>query len=145
MQHPAAMSSCRSWRRRMSRSCRRRCCCCWTGAVRTQPSFLQHFWCAFSPALTLTRLPPDDPVCMFNHTPPALHSVLKFLQDVFASRETADIFYRTDMMVMIDIAVRQISDLSPGDKVSSTAWSCIVGLWLSTSNLNFFLLTNHVL
>lgn len=55
---------------------------------------------------------------MFKHTPPAPHSVLKFLQDVFASRETADIFYRTDMMVMIDIAVRQISDLSPGDKVS---------------------------
>lgn len=60
---------------------------------------------------------PDDPVCMFKHTPPAPHSVLKFLQDVFASRETADIFYSTDMMVMIDIAVRQISDLSPGDKV----------------------------
>lgn len=59
----------------------------------------------------------DDPVCMFKHTPPAPHAVLKFLQDVFANRETADIFYRTDMMVMIDIAVRQISDLSPGDKV----------------------------
>ncbi|MEQ2159183.1 hypothetical protein GOODEAATRI_020077 [Goodea atripinnis] len=59
----------------------------------------------------------EDPVCMFKHNPPAPHSVLKFLQDVFASRETADIFYRTDMMVMIDIAVRQISDLSPGDKV----------------------------
>lgn len=54
---------------------------------------------------------------MFKHTPPAPHAVLKFLQDVFANRETADIFYRTDMMVMIDIAVRQISDLSPGDKV----------------------------
>lgn len=54
---------------------------------------------------------------MFKHTPPAPHSVLKFLQDVFASRETADIFYCSDMMVMIDIAVRQISDLSPGDKV----------------------------
>ncbi|XP_068998600.1 NCK-interacting protein with SH3 domain isoform X1 [Embiotoca jacksoni] len=59
----------------------------------------------------------DDPVCMFKHTPPAPHAVLKFLQDVFASRETADIFYSTDMMVMIDIAVRQISDLSPGDKL----------------------------
>lgn len=54
---------------------------------------------------------------MFNHTPPAPHSVLKFLQDVFASKETANIFYHSDMMVMIDIAVRQISDLSPGDKV----------------------------
>lgn len=83
---------------------------------------------------------------MFNHTPPAPHSVLKFLQDVFASRETADIFYRTDMMVMIDIAVRQISDLSPGDKVSSTAWNCtLVALCLPgvcTLKFNFFLLTN---
>lgn len=59
----------------------------------------------------------DDPVCVFKHTPPAPHSVLKFLQDVFASRESAGIFYSTDMMVMIDIAVRQISDLSPGDKL----------------------------
>ncbi|KAM9408868.1 NCK-interacting protein with SH3 domain [Pholidichthys leucotaenia] len=59
----------------------------------------------------------DDPVCMFKHTPPAPHCVLKFLQDVFASRETAGIFYSTDMRVMIDITVRQISDLSPGDKL----------------------------
>ncbi|KAJ8360991.1 hypothetical protein SKAU_G00175160 [Synaphobranchus kaupii] len=59
----------------------------------------------------------DDPVCMFNHAPPAPHAVLKFLQDIFASKDSAHIFYHTDMMVMIDIAVRQISDLSPGDKV----------------------------
>ncbi|KAJ8404065.1 hypothetical protein AAFF_G00344150 [Aldrovandia affinis] len=59
----------------------------------------------------------DDPVCMFKHAPPAPHAVLKFLQDVFASKDTANIFYHTDMMVMIDIAVRQISDLSPGDKL----------------------------
>ncbi|XP_064160330.1 NCK-interacting protein with SH3 domain-like isoform X1 [Anguilla rostrata] len=58
-----------------------------------------------------------DPVCMFNHAPPAPHAVLKFLQDIFASKDTATIFYHSDMMVMIDIAVRQISDLSPGDKL----------------------------
>ena len=43
--------------------------------------------------------------------------MLKFLQDVFASKDTASIFYHTDMMVLIDILVRQIADLSPGDKV----------------------------
>lgn len=59
----------------------------------------------------------EDPVCVFTHSPPAPHAVLKFLQDVFASRDTSDIFYRSDLMVMIDIAVRQISDLSPGDRV----------------------------
>ncbi|KAM3622263.1 uncharacterized protein V6R79_022262 [Siganus canaliculatus] len=77
----------------------------------------------------------DDPVCMFKHTPPALHSVLKFLQDVFASRDTADIFYRTDMMVMIDIAVRQISDLSPGDKLRMEYLSLMHSIMRSTDYL----------
>lgn len=77
----------------------------------------------------------DDPVCMFKHNPPAPHSVLKFLQDVFASRETADIFYRTDMMVMIDIAVRQISDLSPGDKLRMEYLSLMHSIMRSTDYL----------
>ncbi|XP_029948227.1 NCK-interacting protein with SH3 domain [Salarias fasciatus] len=77
----------------------------------------------------------DDPVCMFKHTPPAPHSVLKFLQDVFASRETANIFYRTDMMVMIDIAVRQISDLSPGDKLRMEYLSLMHSIIRSTDYL----------
>lgn len=59
----------------------------------------------------------DDPVCIFKHQPQPPHSVLKFLQDIFASKDTASIFYHTDMMVLIDILVRQIADLSPGDKV----------------------------
>lgn len=77
----------------------------------------------------------DDPVCMFKHNPPAQHSVLKFLQDVFASRDTADIFYRTDMMVMIDIAVRQISDLSPGDKLRMEYLSLMHSIMRSTDYL----------
>uniref|UniRef100_UPI003AAA8AC3 NCK-interacting protein with SH3 domain isoform X1 n=1 Tax=Centroberyx gerrardi TaxID=166262 RepID=UPI003AAA8AC3 len=77
----------------------------------------------------------DDPVCVFKHTPPAPHSVLKFLQDVFASQESADIFYRTDMMVMIDIAVRQISDLSPGDKLRMEYLSLMHSIMRSTDYL----------
>ncbi|XP_020789844.1 NCK-interacting protein with SH3 domain isoform X2 [Boleophthalmus pectinirostris] len=77
----------------------------------------------------------DDPVCMFTHTPPAPHSVLKFLQDVFASKETANIFYHTDMMVMIDIAVRQISDLSPGDKLRMEYLSLMHSIIRSTDYL----------
>ncbi|XP_026204103.1 NCK-interacting protein with SH3 domain isoform X2 [Anabas testudineus] len=77
----------------------------------------------------------DDPVCMFKHTPPAPHSVLKFLLDVFASRETADIFYHSDMMVMIDIAVRQISDLSPGDKLRMEYLSLMHSIMRSTDYL----------
>lgn len=54
---------------------------------------------------------------IFKHEPQPPHSILKFLQDVFASPTTAAIFYHTDMMVLIDITVRHIADLSPGDKV----------------------------
>ncbi|XP_029538582.2 NCK-interacting protein with SH3 domain-like isoform X1 [Oncorhynchus nerka] len=71
----------------------------------------------FSEKIVLLLNRGDDPVCVFKHAPPAPHSVLKFLQDVFASRDSANIFYRADMMVMIDIAVRCISDLSPGEKL----------------------------
>ncbi|PKU42209.1 hypothetical protein llap_7481 [Limosa lapponica baueri] len=49
---------------------------------------------------------PDDPVCIFKHQPQPPHSVLKFLQDIFASKDTASIFYHTDMMVLIDILLR---------------------------------------
>lgn len=69
---------------------------------------------------------PDDPVCIFKHQPQPPHSVLKFLQDIFACKDTASIFYHTDMMVMIDIIVRQISDLSPGEKVKPTGGKVVL-------------------
>ncbi|XP_076858032.1 NCK-interacting protein with SH3 domain isoform X2 [Brachyhypopomus gauderio] len=74
----------------------------------------------------------EDPVCIFKHVPPAPHSVLKFLQDIFASHDSACIFYHTDMMVMIDIAVRQISDLSPGDKLRMEYLSLMHAIMRST-------------
>uniref|UniRef100_A0A8C1YXU8 NCK interacting protein with SH3 domain n=1 Tax=Cyprinus carpio TaxID=7962 RepID=A0A8C1YXU8_CYPCA len=77
----------------------------------------------------------EDPVCVFDHAPPAPHSVLKFLQDVFSSRDTSDIFYRSDLMVMIDIAVRQISDLSPGDRMRVEYLSLVLALMRSTDYL----------
>lgn len=61
---------------------------------------------------------------IFKHEPQPPHSVLKFLQDVFASPATAAIFYHTDMMALIDITVRHIADLSPGDKVPGDG-SCV--------------------
>ncbi|XP_058856118.1 NCK-interacting protein with SH3 domain-like [Acipenser ruthenus] len=77
----------------------------------------------------------DDPVSVFKHQPQPAHSVLKFLQDVFSSADTASIFYRTDMMVMIDIAVRQISDLSPGDKLRMEYLSLMHAIIRSTDYL----------
>ncbi|XP_052577309.1 NCK-interacting protein with SH3 domain isoform X1 [Peromyscus californicus insignis] len=71
----------------------------------------------FSEKLLLLLNRGDDPVRIFKHEPQPPHSVLKFLQDVFSSPATASIFYHTDMMALIDITVRQIADLSPGDKL----------------------------
>ncbi|XP_051977793.1 NCK-interacting protein with SH3 domain-like [Xyrauchen texanus] len=77
----------------------------------------------------------EDPVCVFSHAPAAPHAVLKFLQDVFVSRDTADIFYHSDLMVMIDIAVRQISDLSPGDRMRREYLSLMLAIMRSTDYL----------
>lgn len=37
--------------------------------------------------------------------------------DLFSTKETAALFYTNDNKVLIDILVRQLSDLSPGDQV----------------------------
>ncbi|XP_041447243.1 NCK interacting protein with SH3 domain S homeolog isoform X2 [Xenopus laevis] len=77
----------------------------------------------------------DDPVSIFKHQPQPPNSVLKILQDVFASEATAHLFYHTDMMVMIDIIVRQIADLSPGDKLRMEYLSLMHAIVHSTDYL----------
>lgn len=57
----------------------------------------------------------DDPVDVLRHTRPKVNSVIKILVDLFSIRETANLFYTNDIKVLIDILVRQLSDLSPGD------------------------------
>uniref|UniRef100_A0A8D0E7E5 NCK interacting protein with SH3 domain n=1 Tax=Salvator merianae TaxID=96440 RepID=A0A8D0E7E5_SALMN len=89
----------------------------------------------FTEKLLLLLNRADDPVCIFKHQPQPPHSVLKFLQDIFASKETANIFYHTDMMVMIDIIVRQIADLSPGEKLRMEYLSLMHAIIRSTPYL----------
>lgn len=60
----------------------------------------------------------DDPVFVLKHTKPPVNSVLKILIDLFSISETANFFYTNDIKVLIDILVRQLSDLSSGDPVS---------------------------
>lgn len=64
----------------------------------------------------------DDPVKMFEHSSLTTNSVLKLFIDLFSTMETASLFYTNDNKVLIDIIVRQLSDISPGDLV------CIVVL-----------------
>ncbi|XP_026744474.1 NCK-interacting protein with SH3 domain isoform X2 [Trichoplusia ni] len=57
----------------------------------------------------------EDPVHIFDHEPAPAHSVLKLAIDVFSRKKTAEHFYTNDVKVAIDIIVRQLADLSPGD------------------------------
>ena len=59
----------------------------------------------------------DDPVAMFEHQRACPDSVLKFLTDIFSSPKTSGFFFTTDMMVLLEIILRQLTDLLPGDKV----------------------------
>jgi hypothetical protein len=60
----------------------------------------------------------EDPVFVLKHTKPPVNSVLKILVDLFSMPETTNLFYTNDIKVLIDILVRQLSDLSAGDPVS---------------------------
>lgn len=55
---------------------------------------------------------------VLKHTKPPVNSVLKMLVDLFSIPETTQLFYTNDVKVLIDILVRQLSDLSAGDVVS---------------------------
>ena len=55
---------------------------------------------------------------MFQYPRACPDSVLKFLMDIFSSRDTSDFFYTSDMMILIEIVLRQLTDLSPGAGVS---------------------------
>ena len=60
----------------------------------------------------------EDPVRMFDHEPKPPDSLLKVMGDIFSSPTTSGIFYTNDMMVFIDIIIRQLNDLASGDSVS---------------------------
>lgn len=57
----------------------------------------------------------EDPVFVLKHTKPPINSVIKILVDLFSIPETTLLFYTNDIKVLIDILVRQLSDLSAGD------------------------------
>ena len=60
----------------------------------------------------------EDPVRIFDHQPAPPDSVLKLFIDLFNKNVTANLFYTNDVKVLIDIILRQLLDITPGDKVS---------------------------
>lgn len=61
----------------------------------------------------------EDPVRILKHPSNAMNSVMKIFIDIFSIKETAGLFYTTDNKVLIDIVVRQLSDLCAGNPVSN--------------------------
>ena len=59
----------------------------------------------------------DDPVNIFGYLHRCPDSLLKFFEDIFSSETTSGLFFTNDLMVLIDIVLRQVSDLSPGEEV----------------------------
>ncbi|XP_014609720.1 PREDICTED: NCK-interacting protein with SH3 domain isoform X1 [Polistes canadensis] len=58
----------------------------------------------------------EDPVRIFDHEPQPPHSVLKLFIDLFNNDYTAGLFYTNDVKVLIEIILRQLFDMYPGDK-----------------------------
>ena len=46
------------------------------------------------------------------------NSLTKMLLDLFSDPTTASLFYTNDLLVVIDIITRQLTNLNPDDKVS---------------------------
>uniref|UniRef100_A0A1B6DI14 SH3 domain-containing protein n=2 Tax=Clastoptera arizonana TaxID=38151 RepID=A0A1B6DI14_9HEMI len=57
----------------------------------------------------------DDPVKNINKES-SCRSVFKIFHDLFSTDKTASLFYTNDIKVLIDIIIRQLSDISPGDE-----------------------------
>lgn len=57
----------------------------------------------------------EDPVKMLKHSSTCLNSVLKIFIDIFSLPETSSLFYTNDNKVLIDILVRQLTDLCAGE------------------------------
>ncbi|CAL1295953.1 unnamed protein product [Larinioides sclopetarius] len=58
----------------------------------------------------------EDPCKILSENKDAENSVMKFMIDMFSFPELIDLFYLNDIKVLLDIIVRQLTDLLPGEK-----------------------------
>ncbi|XP_022800634.1 NCK-interacting protein with SH3 domain-like isoform X3 [Stylophora pistillata] len=59
----------------------------------------------------------EDPTALFQYPRSSPDAVLKFVTDIFSSQDTSEFFYTSDMKILIEIVLRQLTDLSPGTGV----------------------------
>ena len=75
----------------------------------------------------------DDPVNIFGYLDRCPDSLLKFFEDIFSSETTSGLFFTNDLMVLIDIVLRQVLDLSPGEELRTEYLSLLHSI-LTTTN-----------
>jgi len=58
-------------------------------------------------------------VVLFNRQEDVLCMIpcLKFLKDLFSARSTSDFFFINDLQVLLDVIIRAVNDLPPGDEL----------------------------
>lgn len=62
------------------------------------------------------------------------NSLTKMLIDLFSHSTTASLFYTNDLLVVIDIITRQLTDLNPDDKVRNS-FICVTYTYYANMNL----------
>ena len=73
----------------------------------------------------------EDPVVVKEANVP--NSLTKMLMDLFSHSTTASLFYTNDLLVVIDIITRQLSDLNPDDKVTNMPeFTCFIRTQVSS-------------
>nr|XP_022300087.1 NCK-interacting protein with SH3 domain-like isoform X1 [Crassostrea virginica] len=77
----------------------------------------------------------EDPIRMFDHQTYPVQSQVKFMIDMFSQTGTASLLYVNDAKVLIDIIIRYLTDLQPGDKVRS---SIMILVKLLLQNSDYF-------
>ncbi|KAH8292702.1 hypothetical protein KR018_003227 [Drosophila ironensis] len=71
----------------------------------------------FTEKLLLLLNREDDPTRVLKHPNEHMNTVLRMFIDIFSHPDTAGMFYTNDIKVLIDIVVRQLSDLDAGSTV----------------------------
>ncbi|CAC5411706.1 unnamed protein product [Mytilus coruscus] len=59
----------------------------------------------------------DDPVKMFEFQSCHQNSVMKFVTDLYRDKSTSSLLYTNDAKVLVDMIIRMLTDLQPGDEV----------------------------
>ncbi|GFY44799.1 NCK-interacting protein with SH3 domain [Trichonephila inaurata madagascariensis] len=75
----------------------------------------------------------EDPCKILSHNKGTTNSIMKFMVDMFTFPELIDLFYLNDIKVLLDIIVRQLTDLLPGEK-KRLDYLCLVRNLLRNSN-----------